>query len=98
MSNVVKLKKKKLEIDKWAEITNEHGEKLLGRLYDQVKIADVDAIEEGIPEEISDCMIIGVITSLIVTSRLAMTHARDVITPEALLKLVAHEIEQRVDE
>ena len=94
MNNVVKLKKKKLEIDKWAEITNEHGEKLLGRLYDQVKIADVDAIEEGIPEEISDCMIIGVITSLLVT----MTHARDVITPEALLKLVAHEIEQRVDE
>lgn len=96
MSNVVKMtgKKKRLEIDKWAEITHEHSEKMFSRLYDQIKVADIDAVEADIPEEVSDRMIIGVIATLLVT----ITHARDVISPWALLKLVEHEIMERVNE
>ena len=93
MSNVVKLSglPKKQPIDKWQELIDEQGESLLGRLYDQIKLADVDALEEDMPEEYSDCMIVGVIASLLVT----ITHTRNVVSSDALLKLVKHEIEGR---
>ena len=76
MSNVVKLSglPKKQPIDKWQELIDEQSESLLDRLYDQIKLADVDALEEDMPEKYSDCMIVGVIASLLVT----ITYTRNV--------------------
>lgn len=96
MSNVVKLKagKKKLEIDDWKAAIEALSHGLSDRLYDQIKLTADEADDEGMPEEIADCMIAGVFVSVLVY----ITHARNILGPEALLNLVKCEIEQEDEE
>lgn len=93
MSNVVKIetKKKKPGIDEWQAQIEEHGDNMMNRVYDAVRLADEEAKDEDIPEEYANCMILGVLTSVLVN----IAHARNVIGPDALLKLVEHEIGER---
>ena len=91
MSNVVKMvaKKNKLPIDEWQAQIEEHGKKLMDRLYDQIRLADNDVSDEDIPEEFADCMILGVLTSMLVK----IAYARNILSPAQLLTLVKYEIE-----
>ena len=88
MSNVIKLKKKKPDIDEWKEQVETLSDKLADRIHDAIRLSDDEAIDAGIPEEIYDCTIVGVLVSVMVV----LAEARDVIGPEALLKLVEYQI------
>lgn len=87
-------KKKKPAIDKWKAQISEHGDKLDDRLYDAIRLADEETNDEGVPEEFADCMILGVLTAVLVN----IAHARNVLGPEALIKLVEHQIEHQIKE
>lgn len=95
MNNVVKMataKKKKPDIEKWKAQIAEHGDKLDDRLYDAIRLADEEMNDEDVPEEFADCTILGVLTAVLVH----IAHARNVLGPEALLKLVEHQIEHQI--
>jgi hypothetical protein len=96
MSNVVKMvaKKNKLPIEDWKDEIEEHAKKLMDRLYDQIRLADNDVSDADIPEEFAVCMILGVLTSMLVT----IAHARNILSPAQLLTLVKYEIEGRQEE
>ena len=66
----------------------EHGDKLSDRLYDAIRLADEEMNDEGIPEEFADCTILGVLAAVMVQ----ITEARNIIGPEALIKLVEYQI------
>jgi hypothetical protein len=91
MSNVVKIadKKKKPGLDEWRAQIEEHGDNLMRRIYDAVRLADEEANDEDIPEEYVDCMILGVLTSVLV----AISNGREVVSAKGLLALVNHQIE-----
>ena len=95
MSNVVKLKKKKPDITAWKEQIEVLGDRFTDRLNDAISLSDADAEYENIPEEFADCTILGVLVSALVRT----TEARNIIGPEALLKLVEYQIHRpREDE
>jgi hypothetical protein len=96
MSNVVKLasvngakKEKKDPAVKWKKNLTEQGEKLMDRLYDQIRLTDEDAMDKNIPEELSDCSTLAVLTQLAVF----FSSSRGVLGPSALIKLMEYQID-----
>ena len=92
MNNVVKLKKKKPAIDAWQAQIEEHGDKLMDRLYDAIRLADEEMNDEDIPEEFADSTVMAVLTSVLVS----IAYARNALGPEALLKLVEYQIDLQI--
>ena len=89
MSNVVKIKT--AAIDTWKKELEEGGDKLLDRLYDQIKLTDGEMEYEDVPEDYADSMILGVIISL-----LAMLNSeRKVLSTDKLLMVVGHVVKEQ---
>jgi hypothetical protein len=93
MSNVVKLASargaKKDPAVKWKEYLEKQGDKLMDRLFDQIMLTEVEAAENNVPEELSGCSILAVLSRLMVF----FSSTRDVLGPSALIMFVEYQIE-----
>ena len=105
MSNVVKLKRlgkprtqvqkaRLLGIEASKDLIEEHGDKLIGRLYDQIRLTEEEASGDKMPQEHIDCMTVSVITQLLVL----VASGRNTVGPASLLELVQGEIDEWTDE
>ena len=76
-------KKKKPDINEWKEQIEVFGDRLTDRMHDAIRLADEEADDVGIPEDLADCAMLGVFASMMVT----VTAQRKIIGPDALIKL-----------
>ena len=96
MSNVVKLaaKKKKPGSDEWQAQIDQHGDNLMNRVYDAIRLTEAEASDDGIPEEYVDCMLLGILACALVQ----VAYTREVMPPDRLITFLKHLIETRMEQ
>jgi hypothetical protein len=75
-------------------LIEEYGDKLIGRLYDQITLTELEVREEGMPEDHIECMTVAIIVQLLVL----IASSRNTLDPEQLVGLVQGEVDGWVNE